>query len=127
MGLSLVKDYPGLILAGFIGGIGHGFLYPSLNALAVEGLPPEGRGMATSMFTGSFDGGTGLAILLLSLVLGHTSYTMIFLITGGVVLTGMVYHRLVARPFLLQEREERTNPRWKGEGESTDSETPFRK
>lgn len=107
MGLSLVASYPVLVLAGLVAGTGHGFLYPSLNALAVEGLPPEGRGMATSVFTGSLDGGTGFAILLLSLVLDQTNYTVIFLMTGGVVLAGMIYHRFAARSFLIQEREER--------------------
>ncbi len=107
MGLSLVKTYLGLIVAGFVAGIGHGFLFPSLNALAVEGLPAEGRGMATSAFTGAFDGGTGLAILLLSLVLDQTNFTVMFLVTGGVVLAGTVYHGITAKPLLIQERNER--------------------
>jgi hypothetical protein len=63
--------------------------------------------MATSIFTGSLDGGTGLAIFLLSILLDRTNYTTVFLMTGAVVLTGMLYHRMAARPFLVQEREER--------------------
>jgi MFS family permease len=54
-----------LILSGLMSGCGHGFLFPSLNALAIRGEPISVRGKMTGVFTGGIDAGafTGSVVL----------------------------------------------------------------
>ena len=60
---------PNLLFAVGAGlGLAHGLLYPSLNALAVEGVPRARRGAVMSYFFGCFGAGSALWVLGLGVV-----------------------------------------------------------
>ena len=70
LGLALLPATRGpllLNLAGACAGIGHGLIFPTLNALAVRNEPGEVRGKATGIFTGGIDTGVFAG----SLILGY--------------------------------------------------------
>ncbi len=78
-----------LVLSGLISGCGHGFLFPSLNAMAVRDEPLHIRGKITGIFTGGIDTGTFGG----SIILGHVGewggFRAIFFVAGLALLIGL--------------------------------------
>ena len=70
------------ILSGLLCGSGHGFLFPSLNALAVRGEPPAVRGKITGIFTGGLDFGVFSGSMILGLVGEAFGYGALFGLAG---------------------------------------------
>ncbi|WP_303721593.1 MFS transporter [Malonomonas rubra] len=83
-----------LIAVGFIFGIGHGLLFPALNAMAVRDEPYSIRGKVTGIFTGGIDSGAFLGALILGQVGELAGYTPLFICAGLVVSTGLVLFRV---------------------------------
>ncbi len=83
---------PGLLFAVGAGlGLAHGLLYPSLNALAVEGVPRARRGAVMSYFFGSFGAGSALWVLLMGVVAKSHGYAVVFLATGLLVWAAIAF------------------------------------
>lgn len=89
-----------LIIAGFIAGCGHGFLFPCLNALMIRGEPVAIRGKINGVFTGSID----LGLLCGSVGLGYIGewmgYQSLFIATFLALMLGLILflstiHRLI--------------------------------
>lgn len=78
-----------LALAGLLSGCGHGFLYPSLNALAIRDEPMSIRGKVTGFFTGSIEAGVFLGSLFLGYVGDWLGFPVLFFAAGCAVLLGM--------------------------------------
>ncbi len=57
-----------LVISGLLSGVGHGLVFPSLNALAIRGESYQVRGKITGIFTGSIDGGAFIGSILLGLI-----------------------------------------------------------
>jgi len=77
---------PDLLFAAGAGlGLAHGLLYPSLNALAAEGVPRARRGAVMSYFFGCFGAGSALWVLLMGVVAKSYGYALVFLATGLLV------------------------------------------
>ncbi|MCK5912561.1 MAG: MFS transporter, partial [Desulfuromusa sp.] len=57
-----------LLSVGFIFGIGHGLLFPALNAMAVRDEPYAVRGKVTGIFTGGIDAGVFCGALILGII-----------------------------------------------------------
>ncbi len=83
-----------LITVGFIFGIGHGLLFPSLNAMAVRNEPYAVRGKITGIFTGGIDAGAFCGSLILGIIGEFAGYSTLFICAGLVVLTGLGLFRL---------------------------------
>ena len=83
-----------LLTVGFIFGIGHGLLFPSLNAMAVRNEPYAVRGKITGIFTGGIDAGAFCGSLLLGVIGELAGYSALFICAGLVVLTGLGLLRL---------------------------------
>jgi MFS family permease len=79
-----------LLIAGFLTGAGHGFLYPSLNAFALRGELPNTRGKITGVFTGSIDGGSFFGAILLGYVGVWSGFQALFITAGSCVLLGFL-------------------------------------
>lgn len=79
-----------LILAGFVTGAGHGFLFPCLNALAIRHEPVEIRGKISGIFTGSIDSGNLIGSLLMGYIGEWFGFRMIFLATFLLLMAGFV-------------------------------------
>lgn len=81
-------------------GLVHGLMYPALNALALEGTPPERRGQAMSYFSGSFAAGNGLWLLGMGALAKQHGYPIVFVVSGLLVWTALpalLHQRLRAR------------------------------
>lgn len=83
-----------LLLVGLIFGIGHGLLFPALNAMAIRDEPYALRGKVTGIFTGGIDSGAFLGALLLGAIGQATNFTLLFLCAGGIMLSGFLLLRL---------------------------------
>ena len=63
-------------------GLAHGLLYPSINALAAEGVPRARRGAVMSYFFGCFGAGSAIWVLGLGVIARSYGYPVVFLATG---------------------------------------------
>ncbi len=89
--LLLMVDSSGmLMLAGFVTGTGHGFLFPCLNALAVRNEPARIRGKISGIFTGSIDAGNFLGSLLMGYIGEWFGYRPIFITTFLILMIGLL-------------------------------------
>ncbi|HBD06874.1 MAG TPA: MFS transporter [Syntrophobacteraceae bacterium] len=88
--MTLLHGSAILALAGLLSGCGHGFLCPSLNALAVRDEPISIRGKVTGFFTGSIEAGVFLGSLLLGYVGDWLGFRALFLAAGCAVLLGLI-------------------------------------
>jgi MFS family permease len=79
-----------LALSGFMTGFGHGFLYPSLSALAIREEPATSRGKVTGVFTGSVDAGIFVGSVVLGYIGEYGGFRMLFLIAGLALLAGLI-------------------------------------
>ncbi len=96
-GLLLVPVVQGnllLLTVGFIFGIGHGLLFPALNAMAVRDEPYAVRGKVTGIFTGGIDTGVFCGALILGVVGEIAGFTALFICAGLIVLSGLWLFRL---------------------------------
>lgn len=82
----------GFAAAGFLYGLSFGFCMPSLQALAVRDVPLQKRGAATGTFFSALDLGIGLGAVIWGLVVEHTGYEVMYLLTlVPVGMAGLAY------------------------------------
>lgn len=89
--LIQIGTAPGLFVAGFITGMGHGILFPCLVSLAIRPTAPQNRGKANGVFTGGVDSGMFCGSLLLGLVGEHFGYPKLFSVASGSFLIGLIF------------------------------------
>jgi MFS family permease len=87
--MALLGNNTLLAGAGLLSGCGHGFLYPSLNALAIRSEAPPVRGKITGIFTGSIDAGVFVGSIVLGAVGDWIGFRALFLTAGIAVLLGL--------------------------------------
>ncbi|MBN1957880.1 MAG: MFS transporter [Desulfuromonadales bacterium] len=92
--VPLIQGKPLLLITGFIFGLGHGLLFPSLNAMAIRDEPYAIRGKVTGIFTGGIDSGSFLGALILGAIGQYAGFTVLFLFAGLVMLSGLLLFRL---------------------------------
>ena len=105
-GLLLVPLVRGdllLLIVGFIFGIGHGLLFPALNAMAVRDEAYAVRGKITGIFTGGIDAGIFCGALILGSIGNLTGFTTLFICAGLVVLSGLALFQL--KPLMVKPTE----------------------
>ena len=83
-----------LILSGLMSGCGHGFLFPSLNAMAIRDEPAHIRGKITGIFTGGIDTGTFLGSIILGYVGEWAGFKSVFFIAGFALLIGLGVYKV---------------------------------
>ena len=96
-GLLLVPLVHGnlwLLAVGFVFGIGHGLLFPALNAMAVRDEIYAVRGKVTGIFTGGIDSGIFCGALILGMIGEIAGLTTLFICAGLTVLSGLYLFRL---------------------------------
>lgn len=89
LALVLVHGEVSFFTAGFLAGMGHGMLFPTLNALAIRNEPAEIRGKLTGIFTGSIDFGTFLGAIVLGYIGEWGGLTLLFAVGGSAPLLGL--------------------------------------
>ncbi len=77
--VPLVNSGLMLLLVGFLFGIGHGLLFPALNAMAIRDEPYSARGKVTGIFTGGIDSGAFIGAIILGIIGDFAGYTSLFL------------------------------------------------
>jgi MFS family permease len=77
-----------VIVAGVLGGIGHGYAFPIISALVVTRAPASERGTALSTFTALFDLGLLVGGPLLGFVLAHADYRAMYWTAGAIAFGG---------------------------------------
>lgn len=87
--LPLAYTLPALTAIGFLTGLGHGFLFPAIGALAMRRQPAAIRGRITAIYTGAIDGGTFIGALLLGYIGAAAGLPALFLVAGLVLLCGL--------------------------------------
>jgi AAHS family 4-hydroxybenzoate transporter-like MFS transporter len=84
--LAMSQLAPGtLAIYGALLGCAHGFLYPSLNALAIEDGNHARRGQVLTYTNGGFQVGYTLGVLVFGWIAERTGYPTIFVL-GGVIM-----------------------------------------
>jgi MFS family permease len=99
---GLTRGWLGAVGLGF--GLAHGAFYPSLNALALEQVPREKRGMVGAYFNAAFNAGALLVTYCSGQVAQSYGYRVVFLLvacliaSGCVMLLGQARRPAIARP-----------------------------
>lgn len=75
-------------VAGFLGGVAHGFLYPAFSVLVVELGAAEHRGKMIGLFSSVIGVGAAFGALTLGVVAHAFGYPMIFVLTIAATLVG---------------------------------------
>jgi len=92
------RAMPLLLLAAFLGGTGHGMVYPALSALAVLRLGSRCAGTGMSVVAACADLGSSLGAFLAGLLVRHASYPAMFVTMGAAVAAaGLVFGSVEAR------------------------------
>lgn len=86
-----------VLVAGALGGAGHGFAFPIASALVVERARGSERGTALAGFTALFDIGLLVGAPAFGLVLERTSYTVMYTAASATVVVGAAVFLLVDR------------------------------
>jgi MFS family permease len=79
-----------VVIAGVLGGIGHGYAFPIVSALVVTRAPAAERGTALSTFTALFDLGLLVGGPTLGLVLARSDYQAMYWTAAGIAFTGLI-------------------------------------
>ncbi len=90
-----------LILPGFLMGAGHCFIFPSMVDLGAERLPPQHRGMGTSIILGAGDLGLLLSYMLLSQVIERFGFERGLTLLSGIVLATAAVFAISRRNAIL--------------------------
>ena len=96
---GLQRGWLGVLGLGF--GLAHGAFYPSLNALALEGVAREERGMVGAYFNAAFNGGVLLVTFCFGQVAQAYGYRVVFLLVACLSASGCFLLLSQARKSLL--------------------------
>jgi len=96
--ISQVRGYPLFIAAGFLGGLGQGFIFPALSTYVIDVLGPENRGLAISLYLTLFDIGNGLGGPLFGAVSDLAGYRAMYVAAGALMLAAGLLFVLRAPP-----------------------------
>ena len=84
--LAMSQLTPGtLAIYGALFGCAHGFLYPAVNALALEDGNHARRGQAMTFVNGGFQVGYTLGVLLFGWIAERTGYPTVFVLGGAIM------------------------------------------
>jgi dipeptide/tripeptide permease len=78
-------------------GLGHGFLFPCLTAVALRDEPIAIRGKVTGAFTGSMDAGAFFGSILLGYIGERAGFPALFLTAGLSLFLGLFFFKLLYR------------------------------
>ncbi|MEE4355103.1 MAG: MFS transporter [Desulfococcaceae bacterium] len=81
---------PDMIFTGFVAGLGHGLLFPSLIALTIRPVAAIDRGKVTGILTGGFDSGMFIGSFILGHIGEYFGFPMIFTAAAAALFTGLL-------------------------------------
>jgi MFS family permease len=86
--LALAHSGSAVIIAGFLCGAGHAYIFPIMLSMVVTTAPPEDRGSAVAIFTGLLDLGTLVGGPILGAAITYGSYPIMFAAAAAWTLVG---------------------------------------
>jgi dipeptide/tripeptide permease len=92
-------------------GCGHGFLFPSLNALALREEQRGIRGKINGIFTGGIDAGAFSGSIILGYIGEWGGFQTLFLVAGVALFAGFMIYRLKPVQRSLERLRNRSFPR----------------
>jgi MFS family permease len=90
--LAFTSSVAGVVVAGVVSGIGHGFAFPILYSQAITRVSDADRGSAMALFTSLFDVGPLVAGPILGLLIESTSYQTMYAALAGVTVAGLAVY-----------------------------------
>lgn len=100
-----------LLVSGLMSGCGHGFLFPSLNALALREEQRGIRGKINGIFTGGIDAGAFSGSIILGYIGEWGGFQTLFLVAGVALFAGFMIYRLKPVRRSLEQMRNRSFPR----------------
>ena len=88
--LSTADGVGDMAVAGFLNGVGHGYVFPIMFAMVVTRARPSERGSASAIFTAVFDVGMLVGGPLFGLAIRLGDYRAMWLLAAGIVAVGAV-------------------------------------
>ena len=88
--LGDVTTATGVLIAGALCGMGHGFIFPILYAMTIDRAKPENRGSAMALYTGLFDVAAFVGAPALGAVIQAAGYDVMWPTAAAVVALGVV-------------------------------------
>lgn len=86
--LGFASGSTGVLIAGALCGMGHGFIFPILYAMTIDRAKPENRGSAMALYTGLFDVAAFIGAPALGWVIQGAGYQTMWVIAAIVVVAG---------------------------------------
>ena len=80
--IAQVRGLPLLLVAGFIGGLGQGLIFPALSTYIIDFLGRENKGLAISLYSSLFDVGMGLGAPVFGWISDLAGYRWMYRIAG---------------------------------------------
>jgi MFS family permease len=78
-----------LVLSGVLTGLGHGFLFPSLNALAIRNEKMDIKGKINGVFSGGIDTGAFIGSIMLGYIANWVGFQALFFVAGLALFMGL--------------------------------------
>ncbi|MGE5543382.1 MAG: MFS transporter [Bacillota bacterium] len=104
--IAVSHSVHGFMTAGMITGVGFGFCFPTLQALAVRNVPAERRGAATGTYFVGVDLGIGLGTIISGFVAKVTGYQLMYLANLiPLALAAMVYYQFANKSKGVSKRQ----------------------
>jgi MFS family permease len=98
--LTGVSTTPGLAGTGFVSGLGHGLLFPSLMGLTMRPIPSGNRGKVTGILTGGTDLGMFIGAMLMGQLGELFGFSIIFGSAAATLFLGLgIFFRI--RPMII--------------------------
>jgi MFS family permease len=94
IGIALIAGtgrYDMLDIAGVVGGLGHGYLYPALSAMVIARTEIGATGRSAGIYQSLYDIGAMVGPYGLGAVAGALGYAPMFAISGALALAGAIY------------------------------------
>lgn len=86
-----------LLSAGMIG-LGWGTIFPILQTIAIQDVPPQKRGLATATFLSTYDTGVGFGSFIVGLIVAKMSFSTFYVLSSFYLLIGvLLYYVLYSR------------------------------
>lgn len=86
-----------LFISGAMSGVGHGLLFPSMNAFALRDEEKGIRGKINGIFTGGIDAGVFSGSIILGYIGEWGGFQILYLVAGAALFAGFVIYQFKAR------------------------------
>lgn len=89
-GLSMARTLPLVVALGALFGLGHGLLYPTMNAWVADWSNPRNIGRTQSLFSGSYSLGVSLCAFFFGTLVESYGYATMFTVASSITVVGLL-------------------------------------